>query len=122
MKVRFHKGGLAESMATVFEPKSYEDLVEHIKALYDNIDTKTIGCKLYSDTPDTRIGWDKTFIITAKFMGVNGNAFYFPIAFSDHDIEELKGPLEKRIDLMKAKTLLFATKKQLKNFVKKETS
>lgn len=103
MKVRFHKGGLAESMATVFEPLSYEDLLGHIRALYDNIDTETIVCKLYSDAPDTRIGWDKTFIITAKFMSVSGNAFYFPIAFSDHDIEELKGPLEKQIDLMKAR-------------------
>jgi len=103
MKVRFHKGGLAESMATVFEPLSYEDLLGHIRALYNNIDTETIVCKLYSDAPDTRIGWDKTFIITAKFMSVSGNAFSFPIAFSDHDIEELKGPLEKQIDLMKAR-------------------
>ena len=107
MKVRFHKGGLAESMATVFEPKSYEDLVEHIRALYNNINTKTIVCKLYSDAPDTRIGWDKTFIITAKFMGVNGNAFNFPIAFSDHDIEELKNPREKLADLMKARWALY---------------
>ena len=103
MKVRFHKGGLAESMATVFEPLSYEDLLGHIRALYNNIDTETIVCKLYSDAPDTRIGWDKTFIITAKFMGANGSSYSFPIAFSDHDIEELKGPLEKQIELMKAR-------------------
>ena len=107
MKVRFHKGGLAESMATVFEPKSYEDLLGHIRALYDNINLETIVCKLYSDAPDTRIGWDKTFIITAKLMSVSGNAFYFPIAFSDHDIKELKSPLEKQIELMKARWSLY---------------
>jgi hypothetical protein len=90
MKVRFHKGGLAESMATVFEPLSYEDLLGHIRALYDNIDLETIVCKLYSDAPDTRIGWDKTFIITAKFKSVHGGDYSIPIAFSDHDIEELK--------------------------------
>lgn len=109
MKVRFHKGGLAESMATVFEPLSYEDLLGHIKALFgnDNIDPETIVCKLYSDVPDTRIGWDKTFIITAKFMSIGGNAFSFPIAFSDHDIKELKGPLEELADLMKARRALY---------------
>jgi len=94
MKVRFHKGGLAESMATVFEPLNYKDLLEHIKARCNNIDPETIVCELYSDIPDTRIGWDKTFIITAKFMGANGSSYSFPIAFSDHDIEELKDPLK----------------------------
>lgn len=107
MKVRFHKGGLAESMATVFEPLNYEDLLGHIRALYDNIDLKTIVCKLYSDAPDTRIGWDKTFIITAKFMSVSGNAFYFPIAFSDHDIKELKNPRENLSDLIKVRWSLY---------------
>lgn len=107
MKVRFHKGGLAKSMATVFEPLNYKDLLEHIKALCDNIDPETIVCELYSDIPDTRIGWDKTFIITAKLMGANGSSYSFPIAFSDHDIEELKDPLEKQIELMKARWALY---------------
>ena len=46
MKVRFHKGGLAESMATVFEPLSYEDLVEHIRSNYDGFVAETMVCKL----------------------------------------------------------------------------
>ena len=104
MKVRFHKGGLAESMATVFEPLSYEDLLGHIKSRYDSVVLETVACKLYSDSPDTRIGWDKTFIITAKF---NGDTYPYPIAFSDHDIKELKGPLEKLADLMKARWGLY---------------
>lgn len=107
MKVRFHKGGLAESMATVFEPLNYKDLLEHIKALCDNIDPETIVCKLYSDIPDTRIGWDKTFIITAKFKSINGDVCSIPIAFSDHDIEELKNPREQMEDLMKARWALY---------------
>ena len=88
MKVRFHTGGLVASMATLFEPKSYSEFLEHIKARYGNIDLKTIACELYSDTPDTRIGWDKTFIINAKFVS---SAYSFPFAFSDRDIKELKG-------------------------------
>mgnify|MGYP003307593055 CR=1 FL=1 len=107
MKVRFHKGGLAESMATVFEPLSYEDLVEHIKSNYDGFVAETMVCKLYSDTPDTRIGWDKTFIITVKFKSVSGDVYSIPIAFSDHDIEELKSPSEKLHDLMKARWSLY---------------
>ena len=107
MKVRFHKGGLAESMATVFEPLSYEDLVEHIRSNYDGFVPETMVCKLYSDTPDTRIGWDKTFIITVKFKSISGDVYSIPIAFSDHDIEELKGPLEKQIELIKARWDLY---------------
>lgn len=107
MKVRFHKGGLAESMATVFEPLSYEDLVEHIRSNYDGFVVETMVCKLYSDTPDTRIGWDKTFIITVKFKSVSGDVYSIPIAFSDHDIEELKNPREKLADLMKARWSLY---------------
>ena len=79
MKVRFHTGGLVASMATLFEPKSYSEFLEHIKARYGNIDLKTIACELYSDTPDTRI---------AKFVS---SAYSFPFAFSDRDIKELKG-------------------------------
>ena len=107
MKVRFHKGGLAESMATVFEPKSYEDLVEHIRSNYDGFVAETMVCKLYSDIPDTRIGWNKTFIITVKFKSVHGGDYSIPIAFSDHDIEELKNPREKMVDLMKARWALY---------------
>lgn len=107
MKVRFHKGGLAESMATVFEPLSYEDLVEHIRSYYDCLVPETLVCKLYSDVPDTRIGWDKTFIITVKFKSINGDVYPIPIAFSDHDIEELKNPREKMVDLMKARWALY---------------
>ena len=91
MKVRFHRGNLADSMATVFEPKSYSEFLGHIKARYGNIDLKAIACELYSDAPDTRIGWDKTFIITAKFVSISGNAYSFPFAFSNHNIKELKG-------------------------------
>lgn len=110
MKVRFHKGGLAESMATVFEPKSYGEFLDRCR---ENIiiDTETISCKLYSDIPDERIGWDKTYIIEASYKLLNGSSVRTPIAFSDHDIKELKGPLEKQlekqIELMKARWALY---------------
>ena len=90
MKVRFHKGGLAESMATVFEPKSYSEFLGRCREKFV-IDAETISCKLYSDIPDKRIGWDKTYIIEASYKLLNGSSARIPIAFSDHDIKELKG-------------------------------
>lgn len=106
MKVRFHCGGLAESMATVFEPKSYDEFLDRCCEKFI-IDTETISCKLYSDTPDERIGWDKTYIIEAYYRLLNGSSVRVPIAFSDHDIEELKNPREKLADLMKARWALY---------------
>lgn len=106
MKVRFHKGCLAESMATVFEPKSYGEFLDRC---CENlvIDTETISCKLYSDIPDKRIGWDKTYIIEASYKLLNGSSVRTPIAFSDHDIKELKGQPEKLSDLIKARWSLY---------------
>lgn len=87
-KVRFHRGGLKDSMETYFEPKDWNDFVSHCVEEDEDIIIDSINCELYDDKPDTRIDWDETWIITAKFP--YDKKHYYPIAFSDRNIMELK--------------------------------
>ena len=89
IKVRLHRGGLEESMKTLFEPRDWADFVMHCHEVFNDMLPETIGCEIYRDQPDERIGWEKTYIIFAK----DHNGFVFPFAFSDQDITILKpGP------------------------------
>lgn len=87
LKVRFHRGGLKESMETCFEPKDWNDFLEHVKQEDENILVRSIKCDLYDEEPDDRINWDCTWIITARYKG---EAYEYPIAFSNRNIMELK--------------------------------
>lgn len=87
-KVRFHRGGLKDSMETYFEPKDWNDFVSHCVEEDKDIIISSIKCELYDDEPDTRIGWDETWIITAKFP--YDKKHDYPIGFSDRNIMELK--------------------------------
>ena len=92
-KVRFHRGGLKDSMETYFEPKDWNDFISHCVEEDKDIIIDSIKCKLYYDEPDTRIGWDETWIITAKFP--YDKKHDYPIAFSNRNIMELKRCLRK---------------------------
>ena len=87
MKVRFHRGGLAESMATMFEPKDWQDFCEHCKEESEFILTDSIKCEHYCGADD-RIGWKDTWIITAKY-NYEADSYDYPIGFSDEDIMKL---------------------------------
>lgn len=56
---RFHRGGLDESMATIVEIKSSDDL---LKTILLNWDITFIGLQLEPYGYDHRIGWD-TYIV-----------------------------------------------------------
>lgn len=100
MKVRFHRGGLSESLKTQFEPVSWEDFCNHCKNDCEFIDLDTITCELYMNEPDYRIkGWNKTYIICASIGTSNKNKYpnsvnikveHKPFAFSNEDINKLK--------------------------------
>jgi hypothetical protein len=87
LKVRFHRGGLKESMETLFEPKDWNDFLEHVKQEDENILVRSIKCDLYDEDPDTRIGWECTWIITARYKG---ESYEYPIAFSNKNVMWLK--------------------------------
>ena len=87
-KVRFHRDSLKDSMETYFEPKDWNDFVSHCVEEDKDIIIDSIKCELYYDEPDTRIGWDKTWIITARFP--YDKKHDYPIGFSDRNIMELK--------------------------------
>ena len=88
LKVRFHRYYLNDSMETCFEPKDWNDFINHCVKENEDIIIRSIDCELYSAEPDDRIGWKQTYIITARLAkgGKNG----FPIAFSNRNIMELK--------------------------------
>lgn len=87
-KVRFYRGGLKDSMETYFEPKDWNDFVAHCVEEDKDIIIDSINCELYYNEPDTRIDWDETWIITAKFP--YDKKHDYPIGFSDRNIMELK--------------------------------
>jgi hypothetical protein len=63
---RFHRGSLEDSLSTLTEIKSMEDLRTLIN-LELNHNFGTLGVDIYMDHPDKRIGigWERTFIVTA---------------------------------------------------------
>ncbi len=87
-KVRFHRYSLEDSMETYFEPKDWNDFISHCVEEDEDIIIGSIKCRLYDDGPDTRIGWDRTWIITARFP--YDKKHDYPIGFSNRNIMELK--------------------------------
>ena len=88
LKVRFHRHYLDDSMETCFEPRDWNDFINHCIKENEDIIIRSIDCELYSAEPDDRIGWEQTYIITARLAkgGKNG----FPIAFSNRDIMDMR--------------------------------
>lgn len=81
MRFREHRGQLADSMETLVTVEDRAELVEHCKKLLEpysgwvdfwKIRTDELEIKPYMDRPDTRIGWDKTYIVTIPGYGVMG--------------------------------------------------
>ena len=85
--VRFHRGGLKDSMETCFEPKDWNDFISHCFEEDKDIIINSIKCELYDNEPDTRIGWDETWIITAKFP--YDKKHDYPIGFSNRNIMDM---------------------------------
>ena len=90
MKVRFHRGGLADAMKTYFEPKNWRDFCKHCKQESKDIILKSITCTLYDNNPDERIGWDKTYILCANYKWQPKGSETLPFGFSDSNMFGLK--------------------------------
>lgn len=78
MKFRQHRGGLAESMETLVVLGNWDELKGYIKGLLwswptaPEVTDQTLHVKLYVDRGDSRIGWEKTYIVTLDEYGVLG--------------------------------------------------
>lgn len=78
VKFREHRGTLADAMQTCVELPDRAALITHCRKLFEAfptaplIDNRTIKVMLYMTDPDTRIGWDNTYIVTLKNYGVLG--------------------------------------------------
>lgn len=70
MKIRRHHSGLAESMATMKEiPATLAAVKEYMQQTngglpYTQAELDSVQVKPYTARPDTRIGWDNTYIVT----------------------------------------------------------
>jgi hypothetical protein len=76
MLFREHREYLEDSMETLFRYDNHAQLIDHLQSFDDfqrrrsdgsivNLPVK-ITIKLYSDEPDKRIGWNKTYIVEDK--------------------------------------------------------
>ncbi len=74
MKFRFHRGSLTDSMATVIEVDSLEELMPLIDFDLPS-DRAYLTCTWYAK--DDRIDWD-TYIVTYHSL-----AYTFPVGFSN---------------------------------------
>lgn len=73
---RFHRGGLEESMQTVIEIETFDQLVAHITSNYDVPAAKiTVSKYIYDD----RINWD-TYIVNLT-MGLDVEQSTHPVGF-----------------------------------------
>lgn len=78
MRFREQRGGLDESMQTCVVLKDKAALVRHCQKLFDRYPvplpsvSEHLRIELYMDRPDTRIGWDKTYLVTIDGYGVMG--------------------------------------------------
>lgn len=73
MKFREHRGGLAESMATMVEMDDPFLILRHIRRLFPKvreIEAHPYACG--SDGRDDRIGWTNVHIVTSPGFGVLG--------------------------------------------------
>lgn len=73
MKFRQHRGGIKESMETEVILQNKEELIEHcLKVIPISFKPEELKVELYSSLPDSRIGWDVTYIVTLERGGVLG--------------------------------------------------
>jgi hypothetical protein len=87
IEVRFHRGGLDESVKTKFKPTSWEDFIEKCRKEDSGIITSSIESKLYQTWLDSRVGWEVTWIISARHTYCGKLT---PIAFASGDVDALR--------------------------------
>lgn len=75
IKFRLHRLYLDESMKTYREFNSYEEVIQHLKKYFSRAEYFKI--EKYSDTPDERIGWSHSEIISMS----HDNERFWPVAF-----------------------------------------
>jgi len=80
IKYRDHRGGLDESMATVQEFETREDLLKYISDSWDMFYVKVLDMKIEPYSYDKRIDWD-THIVTVKLPHTGDN--YIPVGFTN---------------------------------------
>lgn len=76
MRFRQHRSTLNESMMTMIELSDREALVERCRQIssanFIEFDPSALKVKAHFLEPDTRIGWDKTYIVIIEGLGVVG--------------------------------------------------
>lgn len=68
MKYRDHKGDLQESMNTVIEVNSVDEIISHLNTSYNQFDKEVEDIKFQYVGYDSRIEWD-TYYVLQRFKG-----------------------------------------------------
>lgn len=76
MQFREHRDTIAESIDTIVTLKDRQALVEHcqkfLAPLGIQFEPDALTLTYYSDIPDTRVGWERTYIVIIEGHGVIG--------------------------------------------------
>lgn len=76
MQFREHRGTIAESIETIVTLKDRQALVDHCQTLLTPLSFRfepdALTVTYYSDMPDTRVGWERTYIVIIEGHGVIG--------------------------------------------------
>jgi hypothetical protein len=68
-------------METMRECYHLTCVIEYLEA--NGIDPYSVICELYSDEPDERIGWNKTYVVMGRHKSMVQSSERYPLAFSD---------------------------------------
>lgn len=83
MKFREHRGSLGASMDTMVELETRAQLIDHVKKMYSTFvhgfNFDDIVVEPYYMTPDSRCGWEQTYVVRLDGFGV--------IGFTDSPVE-----------------------------------
>lgn len=79
MKYRDHKGGLSESMETVQEFDSIEQIKQHLNLFYNQFGELVVEVKFQYAMFDNRIGWDTYYVL----MRLDGKSDFMVAGMSD---------------------------------------
>ena len=93
IRIRMHRGGLEESMKTMFKCDGVESVVHYL--IMNNIDVNSCTVEMYDRNGDDRIGWDKVYIIQGRLKDDINTKVIYPLALSDSYFELPKINLNK---------------------------
>lgn len=84
MKYRDHRGGLSESMKTVIEVNSEQEIIDHLNKYWNDVGKSVEKIKFEYACYDNRIGWDTWYVL----QRLSGEREFTVAGMSDGKLEK----------------------------------